>query len=267
MKKSLVCLITAAVLAIAASAAEDKGAASGKASGHPDLSGVWGYAIDLPPVDLKKEVNGKVEIKKIDQSARRGPKVAVPGALPSTPAPSYKPEFQAKVKYLAENESKVDSVFYCGKPGVPRIGTPRKIVQMPNEVIFFYEDISGDPYRVIPTDGRPHRVDPNPSAYGDSVAHWEGSTLVVDVTNFADYTWFGEEGYFHSAAMHVTERLWRNGANLAWQATVDDPNVLAAPWTMEARVIKPSDDPLEESPRCQEDDGNRLLNLDHHGQR
>ena len=262
MKQGLLCVFAAAILAVAASAAEDNSTAH-----HPDLSGVWSYGIDLPPLALKETANGKTVIKSVDQSARHGEYASVPGALASTPAPSYKPELQAKVKYLAENESKVDTVFYCGKPGVPRIGSPRKIVQLPNEVIFFYEDISGDPYRIIPTDGRPHRKDGNPSAYGDSVAHWEGDTLVVDVTNFVDYTWFGEEGYFHSTAMHVTERLWRNGDNLVWQATVDDPAVLTAPWTMAPRVIRPSNDPLEESPRCVEDDGKRLLNLDHHLQR
>ena len=234
---------------------------------HPDLSGIWAFAIDLPPVALKKEVDGKVSIKNLDQSSRRPAKTPVPGALPSTAAPSYKPELQAKVKYLSENESKVDQVFYCGKPGVPRIGSPRKIVQLPGELIFFYEDISGDPYRIIPTDGRPHRVDGNPSYYGDSVAHWEGNKLVVDVTNFVEDTWFGEDGYFHSDAMHVTERLWRDGPNLVYQATVEDPKVLTAPWTMAPRVVKPSDDPLEESPRCVEADGSKLLNNDHHGQR
>jgi hypothetical protein len=140
-------------------------------------------------------------------------------------------------------------------------------VVLPDEIIFFYEDISGDPYRIIPTDGRPHRANGNPSAYGDSVAHWEGGTLVVDVTNFVDDTWFGEGGYFHTDAMHVTERLWRVGPNLAYQVTVADPKVLTAPWTMPARLVKPSTDPLEESPKCAEDDGHRLLNNDHHGQR
>src|SRR6266566_8141976 len=151
------------------------------AATHPDLSGLWLFSIDLPPAALKKEINGNVEIKKIDASGRRPVKSDVSGALPSTPAPSYKPEFQAKVKNLFDNESKLDPVFYCGKPGMPRIGTPRRIVQLPNEMIFFYEDMSGDPYRIIPVvnnpgDGRKHRADGNPSAYGDSVAHWEGGT-------------------------------------------------------------------------------------------
>jgi hypothetical protein len=264
MKNSFFCLLTAAVLLPSGAVAQQNAKA---AATHPDLSGVWAFGIDLPPTALKKTVNGATSIKTIDQSARRGAKDPVPGALPFTAAPSYKPEFQAKVKYLSDNESKTDPVFYCGKPGVPRIGSPRKIVQLPNEIIFFYEDISGDPYRIIPTDGRPHRTGANPSAYGDSVGHWEGNTLVVDVTNFVEDTWFGENGYLHSDAMHVTERLWRNGPNLVYQATVEDPGVLTAPWTGAPRVVKPSDDPLEESPKCVEDDGRRLLNNDHHGQR
>jgi hypothetical protein len=253
-------------------AADDKtGVAADKAphtaDGHPDLSGIWAYAIDLPPVVLKKQVNGSVSTKTIDQSWREPAKTPVPGALASTPAPSYKPEFREKVKHLFDNESKLDPVFYCGKPGVPRIGSPRRIIQLQGEMVFLYEDISGDPYRIIPTDGRAHRADANPSYYGDSVAHWEGNTLVVDVTNFLKDGWFGEGGYFHTDAMHVTERLWRDGENLVWQATVDDPKVLMAPWTMSPRVVKQSSDPLEESPPCIEDDGNRLLNSDHHQQR
>jgi hypothetical protein len=269
-------VMTAMLLVPALAAAQPT--AAGKPSGgktHPDLSGLWAYTIDLPPVALKKEANGSVAIKQVDRGLALPKMAPVPGALPSTPAPSYKPEFQAKVKNLFDTESKVDPVFYCGKPGIPRIGSPRKIVQLPGEIIFFYEDISGDPYRVIPTgsptdgptDGRPHRANGNPSAYGDSVARWEGDTLVVDVTNFVDDTWFGEGGYFHTDAMHVTERLWRVGQNLAYQATVADPKVLATPWTMPARLVKPSTDPLEESPKCVEDDGHRLLNNDHHGQR
>ena len=237
------------------------------ADGHPDLSGVWLFSIDLPPTALKRQQGGAVTVKTIDASGRRAPKSTPAGALPSTPEPSYKPEYLAKVKDLFDHESKTDPVFYCGKPGVPRIGSPRRIIQLPKEMIFLYEDISGDPYRIIPTDGRPHLADANPSAYGDSVGRWEGDTLVVDVTNLSDDTWFGENGYFHTDAMHVTERLWRDGQNLVWQATVNDPNILARPWTMPARVVKPSTEPLEGSPTCAESDAKLLQNNDHHVQR
>src|SRR5215813_12351375 len=226
---------------------------------HPDLSGLWLFSIGLPSTALKKEVNGKVEVNRVDASGRRPLRSDVPGALPSAPAPSYKPEFQAKVKHLSDNESKLDPVFYCDRPGIPRIGSPRRIIQLPNEVVFLYEDISGDPYRVIPTDGRPHKKDGNPSYYGDSVGHWEGDTLVVESTNFVEGTWFGEEGYFHSDQMRVVERFWRVGENLAYQVTVHDPKVLTQPWTNFTHIVEPSTRPLEESPVCREDDGHRLL--------
>lgn len=244
------------------------GEAHRTADGHPDLSGTWTFGIDLPPGDLQKVVDGKVIRVHYDQSARHQASHNVPGALPWEPAPSYKPEFQEKVQYLEANESKVDPVFYCDKPGTPRIGSPRKIIQLPTETIFLYEDISGDPYRVIPTDGRPHRTNANPSAYGDSIGHWEKDVFVVESTNFVDDSWFGENGYMHSDKMRVIERLWLTPEhNLVYQATVDDPVVLTKPWTNFARVIPPNNDPIEESPTCKEDDGRRLQNLDHHLQR
>ena len=237
------------------------------ADGHPDLSGIWAFTIDLPKTALKTEVNGKATIKVYDRGVAAPRDTPFRGALPSTPKPSYKPEFQAKVQYLAEHESKEDPVFYCVRPGIPRIGPPRKIVQLPTEMIFLYEDISGDPYRVIPTDGRAHRKNANPSYFGDSVAHWEGSTLVIDAVNFVDDLWFGEDGYFHSDALHVTERFWRDGENLVYQAIVDDPKVLTAPWVKAPRVVKPSTEALEESPKCVETDAGKLVNNDHHLQR
>jgi hypothetical protein len=261
-------LPTLIVLAMAASLAAQSGPVGNIKGGHPDLSGTWLFSIGLPPLAIKKQTNGTTSIKGIDASANQGAAPAnVPGARPSQPAPVYKPELRAKVKDLFDHESKTDPVFYCDRPGIPRIGPPRRIIQLPNEMVFLYEDISGDPYRIIPTDGRPHKKDGNPSYYGDSVGHWEGNTLVVDVVNFVEDTWFGEDGYFHSDAMHVTERFWKNGANLVYQVTVEDPKVLAAPWTLTPRVIKPSTEPLEESPKCTEADAKLLVNDDHHGQR
>jgi hypothetical protein len=266
MNKHLSVVSVIAVLTTVLAAAQAAGPAAGQTTGHPDLSGTWLFSIDLPPLAIKRQVNGAVTVKGIDASGRR-PAGAVPGALPSTSEPSYKPELRAKMKDLFDHESRTDNVFYCGKPGVPRIGSPRRIIQLPNEMVFLYEDISGDPYRIIPTDGRAHKKDPNPSYYGDSVGRWEGNVLVVDAVGFVEDTWFGEGGYFHSDAMHVTERFWRNGANLVYQVTVDDPKVLSAPWTMPAREVKPSTEALEESPHCTEQDGKFLQNDDHHGQR
>jgi len=247
-------------------------AAPRAADGHPDLSGTWAAAGGISSVfQSQKKEDGSISIKGGDQyyifTSKRptGPPRA---NNPYTQnVPQYKPEFLEKVKYLSDNESKTDQVFYCGKPGVPRLGPPRKIAQTPKEVIFLYEDMSGDGYRVIPTDGRPHRADVDPSYNGDSIGHWEGDTLVVEAVNFVEDTWFGENGYLHSDAMKVTERFTREGDTINYIVTVDDPKVLVKPWTMNPRRLQLSNEQLEESPRCADQDGSRLLNSDHHQQR
>ena len=139
MTYRFVCAITAAViLTVSATAGENATTTTSKvprtADGHPDLSGTWTYAIDLPPVGLKQEVNGSVSVRNIDQSARRGAKTPIRGARPSTAAPSYKPEFQTKVKYLAENESKnrvgVETVITAWvrlTPEALRVDLPRQM--------------------------------------------------------------------------------------------------------------------------------------------
>ena len=115
----------AILIPVVALAQQTSGASGQSASAaHPNLSGVWSYAIDRAPAALKKEVNGTVTIQAIDQSARHGDATAIRGVRPSTPGPSYKPEFQSKVKELFDHQSTTDPVFYCGKPGVPRIGPP-----------------------------------------------------------------------------------------------------------------------------------------------
>src|SRR5579875_3287127 len=98
MKNVVLMAVTAAGLIPLAPAAT--------ADGHPDLSGVWAFTIDLPPTRLKTEANGNASIKAIDRGLAAPRNAQVKGALPFTAAPSYKPEFQAKVKYLFDHESK-----------------------------------------------------------------------------------------------------------------------------------------------------------------
>ena len=256
------------VLAAGLSAQQASKPKASAAPKRPDLSGNWSVRLGLPTSSgLKRQASGVEKTTAIDRLKVNGAVGQGRGALPWTAAPSYKAEFQAKVADLEANQSKTDPVFYCGRPGVPRVGPPRKIVQLSDELIFLYEDLSGDTFRVIPTDGRAHRANANPTYYGDSVGKWEGAVLVIDVRNFVEDTWIGEKGYFHTDALRVVERLWLDGDNLVWQATVHDPSVLTAPWTQAPRMISRTTEPIEESPPCHEQDGNRLLNKDHHFQR
>jgi hypothetical protein len=141
--------------------------------------------------------------------------------------PQYKPELLAKVKELSDLQAKLDPAFFCKPPGVPRMGPPSQIVQTPGLVVFLYGEPSA--FRAIPTDGRPHRTDVDPSYVGDSVGRWEGDTR---------YT-----------------------------ATVEDPEVLAQPWIMNPRTLRLSTDPadaLVESPPCFERDSQHMTTNEHH---
>ncbi len=68
---------------------------------------------------------------------------------------------------------------------------------------------------------------------GWNVGRWEGDTLVVDVTDQVEDTWFDRAGNFHSDAMRVVERISMIDANtLNYRATIDDPKTFTRPWTL-----------------------------------
>jgi len=164
------------------------------ADGRPDLSGVWIAAfMSIVPID-------KVTLK--------------PGAE----------------KYKVGAEYGMDIGSRCLPPGVPDAIAqpyPEQIIQTPDLVVILYE--AHHIFRVIPTDGRPHPSDLDPTWMGNSVGHWEGDTLVVDATGFNDKTAVGD--YRHTTAYHVVERYRRTAYDtLKFEATIEDPNVFAAPW-------------------------------------
>jgi hypothetical protein len=229
------------------------------ANGHPDLNGIW-YQPLLFLGAGEKQGDTLKYVPKANPAF-----VAAIKAPPPQYAPSYKPELLAKVQEYNTQQVKLDPGFFCKPPGVPRIGPPQKIIQTPTEVVFLYSDLAGNFWRIVPTDGRPHRTDADTSYFGDSVGRWEGDTLVVDVNNFNDDTWLGDNGLFHSDALHVTERLTRKGDTIFYEAIVDDSKVFTKPWTMKPHILTPIKEPLDEAPPCVEQDSPNMTDLEHHG--
>lgn len=229
--------------------------------GHPDLNGYWYRR--LPPITPVRRVGESIIL---DRNAPRDPNEPPSGNAPELRpgTPTYKPEFLAKVQELDENQVYQDPAFTCGPPGVPRIGPPQRIVQTPREVVMLYDDLNGNFFRLIPTDGRPHREGIVPSAHGDSVGRWEGDTLVIDVRNLNAETWLGDNGLFHTEDVRVTERLRREGNTLTWQAVVEDPAVLVEPWTLNPRTLTLRTDEIEEAAFCQDRDQPNMEDLSHH---
>jgi hypothetical protein len=226
-----------------------------RADGHPDLTGVWGGApnpitgggarrcgpTQLPGAGINPEVGCKEPMDNfwVDYEWLSPSRFGVWGL------PTYKPEFWDKVEELDQWTNKDDPIMTCQPIGIPRHGTPRRIIQQDKDVIFFYganADYGGgnQEYRDIPTDGRKRnpRVASLATYYGESIGNWEGDTLVIDSINFVDTTWFGRGGFFHSGSMHTIEKLTRVGNELRYEMTIEDPEVLVEPWVMKTRVLR-----------------------------
>jgi hypothetical protein len=97
-------------------------------------------------------------------------------------------------------------------------------------------------FRIIPLDGEPHQVDPDPTWLGDSVGRWEGDVLVVDTIGYNDKT--EVSGFRHSDALHTVERLRRTEDGFEYAVTIEDPNVFVGPWT-ETRTYRLNVPPMK----------------------
>jgi PKD repeat protein len=112
-----------------------------------------------------------------------------------------------------------------GVPGVTLAPYPLQIVHKEDLVVILYE--AYNIFRIIPID-REHGEDLDSTWLGNSVARWEGDTLVVDVVGFNDKTLVA--GHKHTEALHVVERYRRVSYDaIEYEATAEDPNVFAAP--------------------------------------
>ncbi len=115
-------------------------------------------------------------------------------------------------------------------PRATYVGLPFQIVQTPGFVGIAYEYVHAS--RMVYTNGTPHQADVE-WWMGDSRGKWEGETLVVDVTNFNDATWFDMAGNHHSSELHVVERYTRTGPDhMQYEATIEDPKTFSKPWKM-----------------------------------
>ena len=153
---------------------------------------------------------------------------------------------QRRDDYLAHESDSFDFMSpwdRCITRGIPGAFFPAgynnayQIVQSRGYVVIHYEMIHAA--RVIPTDGRSHLPSTLRFWDGDSVGHWEGNTLVVDITNYNGKGWIATNGAAgrikgipQSDALHVVERFTRTNADtIDYRVTIDDPQVYTKPWT------------------------------------
>jgi hypothetical protein len=181
-----------------------KGPAPKLADGKPDFSGVWSSDRNF--------------IYDINDALKPGE------TLPLQPW---------ALKLTKERLSKDDPEANCLPTGVPRQAPyPWRILQTPTHVFFIFEG-NIHSYRQIFLNMAKHSADPNPTWYGESIAKYEGDTLVIDTIGFNELFWFDFAGHPHTDKLHVIERFRRPDlGHLEWEDTIDDPGAYTKPFVM-----------------------------------
>jgi hypothetical protein len=193
---------------------EKAGAMPHGRDGKPDLSGIW-QEHTLANWDVVKHRG--------EYGAPGSPGIVEGGQIP------YRDGALQKRAGLAKNPPSG-----CELPGVPRITYMPyafEIVETPRGIHAEYEYMHA--WRVFHLDRSAHPENGVETFDGDSVAHWEGDTLVVDVKGFNDKTRLDMAGDFHSDQLHVVERYTPVDANTLWyEATIEDPQVYTRSWKL-----------------------------------
>lgn len=253
---------------MAAEAARPGAAASAQLprlpDGRPDFNGSWDNGSGYDFIRPQTGEDGSICISGCAPTPAAASSGGQPAPRMAPDRPKYRPEHVARVKELEERQVEFDPVLRCKSPGLPRIGPPDKIVQRSREVVFLYDDVSGSFWRIIPTDGRPHRDDVDESYLGNAVGRWEGDALVIETIGFNDDTWLTDDGAFHTRNLRVVERLTRDGNTMQWQATAHDPEVLAEPWVLRPRKMTLMSAELQEPVPCVEQDLKHVVDGTHH---
>ena len=222
------------------------------ADGHPDFSGVWFKGLlgkeDATLVGSfgvldpnQREFDPKVtpeEKPSFQPWAAAKLKEEQANLVADTRDPSSFDKLPREQKIAALNMEIVKLSRNCMPHGVPGIvlnaDRPFQFVSTP--VLFVQIDEHNHDYRVVTINGGAHSKDPDPKFNGESVARWEGDTLVIDTIAIDERVWNGEQWTFHSDQEHVIERITRPSLNyLVYQVTIEDPKVLTKPWTSAPR--------------------------------
>lgn len=193
--------------------------------GHADISGIY-MALNSANWNLEDHSPGPGTMWQTGAigAIAPGQSVVEGGTIP------YKPEALAKKKANFEARRSNDPEAKCYMPGIPRANYmpyPFQIVQTPRGIMFVYEFASAN--RLVNM-GKPEEAATD-TWMGTNNGHWEGDTLVVDVTGLNGLAWFDRAGDYASNQLHVVERFTRADAtHLDYEATIEDPKTFTRAW-------------------------------------
>lgn len=222
--------------------------------GQPEMQGIWSITTTTPPswpLTLSLEADHSrwpADFIMRETAIPQQSNIIDPpdGKIPYQPwAVEKRKVFIANMLAPTQREH-IDSHAF-GLEGVPRINHApppnMQVVQAPGYVVLLYE--MNHQYRIIPLDGRPHVGTDIKLWTGDSRGRWEGSTLVVDVTNQNARSWLDWLS-FHGEGLHVVER-WTlvSPDRIDYRATLDDPTMFTQPWTIAYWFTRNTEDGFE----------------------
>ena len=222
----LLAILSFTVAALAASA-QDVKTIPRDAQGKPDFTGVW-----AGPGFNHKVGAGDTDTPTVTRFDR-------------TKMAGFKAGGEAFMARKATGDVlQDDPTAVCLPNGLTRqILSPyaQQFIQAPGKLVILYEYMHF--FRVIPTDGRAHDQDVDSTWMGDSIAKWEGDTLVIDSTGLKEWMFDathnqdGEGSRWHSNQLHMVERLrYVDPTTVAYQVTIDDPQIFTASWTQEFQM-------------------------------
>lgn len=211
------------------------------ADGNPDFNGIW-QALGSANWDIEPhaaDFGPVVELAAIG-AIPAGLGIVSGGEIPYTTAARAQQQAN-KADWLA-----LDPVVKCYMPGIPRanyLPFPFQIIQSPAHIVVAYEFASAS--RIVYMD-QPDFEAPLLSWMGHSRGHFEGDTLVIDVTDQMPDTWLDHAGNHHTDALRVTERYTHIGPNaVMYEATLEDPNVYTRPWTVSFPLYRRLDENMQ----------------------
>ena len=222
MRKNLALFvaIAATVASLTLAIAQDKGAPPPQGKG-PGRGGKKGPAGPLPRLS-----DGKPDLTGVWNGFAGG-------AARGAPAPNIQPWAAKVIADRQASQGAEDFEARCLPGGPPRAAPYHtSFFATPKLVLMLFEG-NTHMYRQFFVDGSSHPADLKPTFYGDSRAHWDNDTLVVDTVSFFEKSWFDFAGTPHTKDMHLTEEFHRiDYGNMEMKVTIVDPGVFNGPWML-----------------------------------
>jgi len=231
-------------------------------TGQPDIQGFWTERSDITTYSIQAGAIDREEHTRIGgQATQFGRPIVDPpdGMIPYQPWAAERAKFHNAQHVAPDKPEFLDPGSRCFLEGVPRIMYQGgfRLLQYPTYIVMMFD--YAHHYRVVYLDDRPAPGDKLKLWMGYSKGHWEGNTLVVDVTNNNDKTWFDIVGSFHSDEMRITERwTFASADKIDYEATITDPKVYTQPWKLAMVLERTKGQEMWENAVCE---GNKTVHV------